>query len=173
MGLQTEDMPALCATWTDRQATYTVDGIPVVWAREVLPVPYMLQLDDGQKPYVSAIHDAAVMWNREVGFPVLREVGDVTQARVFIVSGSCTDAGVAVTTHSGDVVPESATVELRAVGSVGDCYGAICHEFGHVLGLAEGDSGCMGPLPEEFDPSTTLWLPRDREVEYLRAVYKR
>jgi hypothetical protein len=167
------DYLPLCATWTDRQATYTPDGLPVIWDRALLPIPYMLQLDDGQKPYVSAIHDAAAMWNREVGFPVLREVGDVVQARVFIVSGCATDAGVAVTTHAGDIVPETATVELRAVGSVGMAFGAMVHEFAHVLGLADGDSGCMGPLPENFDPSTTFWLPRDREVDYLRAVYKR
>ncbi len=46
----------LCATWQDRQATYTSDGLPVVWDRAALPLCYKLQLDAGQKPYASAIH---------------------------------------------------------------------------------------------------------------------
>jgi hypothetical protein len=164
----------LCATWQDRQATYTTDGLPVIWDRALLPIPYMLQLDEGQRVYASAAHDAAKLWNREVGFPVLHEVGDVASARVFIVSGSCTDPGLAVTSHTGDVVPDSATVELRNVGNLGIAYAAMVHELGHVLGLAEAESGCMGPLPgEDFDPASTWWLPRDCEIEYLRSVYHR
>jgi hypothetical protein len=168
------DYIPLCAKWQDRQATYTPDGLPVVWDRGALPLPYMLQLDPGQKPYAIAIHDAAKTWNREVGFDVFREVGDIVQARVFVVSGFANEPGLAVTSHTGDIVPETATVELRDVGNVGIGYACAVHELGHVLGLADGDSGCMGPLPgEDFDPSKTWWLPRDREVAYLRAVYRR
>jgi len=167
------DYLPLCAVWQDRQATYTDDGLPVVWDRAVLPVPYIIQLDSGQAPYAHAIRDAARMWNREIGFEVFREAALPEDARVFIVSGSAGDGGLAVTTHSGDVVPESATVELRDIGNFSEAYYCSCHELGHVLGLAEGDSGCMGMMPGDFDASRMWCLPRDKEVMYLRAVYKR
>jgi hypothetical protein len=163
----------LCAMWQDRQAIYSPDGLPVVWDRAALPLSFILQLDEGQEPYAAAAREAAQMWNREVGFTVFREVKDVTEARVFVTTGSATDAGAAATTHSGDVVPESATVQLRSIGSIDEAVWATVHELGHVLGLADGDSGCMGPMPAEFDASKQWCLPRDREVDYLRAVYHR
>ena len=165
-------MPPLCATWEHRQAVYTPAGTPVVWRYDALPLPYVIQLDAGQAPYMAAVREAAALWNREVGFPVLREVTDPADARVFITTGSAGDGGAAATTPSGDVVPVSATVELRGGGNVGEAYGALVHEIGHVLGLADGDSGCMGPLPDDFDPSHNWWLPRDAEVAYLRSVYE-
>jgi hypothetical protein len=163
----------LCARWEARQAVYDPAGLPVIWDRAALPLPLVLQLDAGQAPYAAAVQDAARLWNRELGFTVFRVVTDPAAAKVFVTSGSAGDGGAAATTHAGDVVPESAAVELRAVGGLGEAYGAAVHELGHVLGLADADSGCMGPLPEGFDPSHTWWLPRDREIDYLRSVYHR
>lgn len=170
--MSSERLP-LCATWQDRQATYTSHGLPVVWDRAALPLRFIVQLDSGQIPYAEAVRDAARMWNRETGLALLRETEDPAEAQVFITTGAAGFGGLAATTHSGDVVPASATVELRDVGNVGEAYGIAVHELGHVLGLADGDGGCMGPLPEDFDPSRTWWLPRDWETDYLRAVYRR
>lgn len=162
----------LCAQWPGRQAVYSTAGLPVVWDRSALPLPYAVRLKADQADLVEAVRDAATLWNREVGFPVLRE-SSLEEALVLVVSGDANAGGVAATSHTGDVVPASAAVELRAVGNVGEAYGAMVHEFGHVLGLADGVDGCMGPLPEGFDPSTTFWLPRGEEIDYLRAVYRR
>lgn len=165
-------MLPLCATWENRQAIYTPSGTPVVWTYNTLPLPYVVQLDDGQTPYEEAVHDAAAMWNREIGFPVLRKAVGPHDARVFVTSGSASDGGLAATTHSGDVLPESATVQLRAVGNVAEAFFALAHEFGHVLGLADGDSGVMGLMPGDFGERVQWCLPRDEEVKYLRSVYR-
>lgn len=164
-------MTPLCAVWVNRQAIYTPNGLPVVWLYNKLPLRYVLQLDEGHAGYRQAIKDAAQGWNRTIGTQVLTEAGKSDEASLFITSGSSNDQGLAVTTHSGDIVPESAIIELRSVCSFGDAYGVATHELGHVLGLADGERGCMGPLPEEFDPSTMFWLPTDEELRYLKDIY--
>ena len=177
------DYQPLTAIWTNRQAIYRPDGLPVVWNRCLLPLPFVLQLDAGQAAYAAAVRDAAKMWNREAGLELLREVPDLVEARVFIVTGSASAGGAAATTHSGDVVPESATVELRALGGLSEGFFAAAHEFGHVLGLADNNWGTMGPLAAESGPRSrpsrrdhhwknVPWTrPRAAELEYLRCVY--
>lgn len=166
-----EPYTPLCARWEHGQAVYDPAGLPVVFDRAALPLGVYIDLTS--HALADAVVEAMRMWNREIGLAVFKRVPHPDHAQVEVVQGSATDGGMAATRHTGDVVPTAATIELRQVGSVSDALWAASHELGHVLGLRDGQQGCMGDMPEDFDSSRHHCLPRAEEIDYLRAVYKR